>query len=37
LEVTETIVQLGGRRPKTFAEFVAEERETFLMPAVRAA
>ncbi|HEY1298387.1 MAG TPA: NmrA family NAD(P)-binding protein [Chloroflexota bacterium] len=36
LEVTETIVQLGGRRPKTFAEFVAEERETFLMPALSA-
>ena len=32
LEVTDTIVQLGGRRPKTFDEFVREQRETFLMP-----
>jgi hypothetical protein len=30
LAVTDTIVQLGGRRPKTFEEFVREERETFL-------
>lgn len=28
-EVTPTIEQLGGREPKTFAEFVAEERHTF--------
>lgn len=26
VEVTDTIEKLGGRRPKTFAEFVAEER-----------
>jgi uncharacterized protein YbjT (DUF2867 family) len=32
LAVTDTIVQLGGRRPKTFEEFVREERETFLLP-----
>jgi len=28
-EVTETIEQLGGRRPKTFAEFVVEEQDSF--------
>ena len=28
-KVTDTIEKLGGRRPKTFAEFVAEERSSF--------
>ena len=28
-EVTDTIEKLGGRKPKTFAEFVAEEKLTF--------
>jgi hypothetical protein len=28
-EVTDTIERLGGRKPKTFAEFVAEEKLTF--------
>ncbi len=28
-EVTDTIEQLGGRRPKTFAEFVVEEQDSF--------
>ncbi|HEY0814887.1 MAG TPA: NmrA family NAD(P)-binding protein [Pseudonocardia sp.] len=27
--VTDTIEEIGGRRPKTFAEFVAEEHDTF--------
>jgi uncharacterized protein YbjT (DUF2867 family) len=31
-EVTETIVALGGKRPKRFEEFVSEERQTFLLP-----
>jgi uncharacterized protein YbjT (DUF2867 family) len=29
-EVTDTIEQIGGRRPKTFAEFVVEERDSFV-------
>ena len=28
-KVTDTIEELGGRKPKTFAEFVAEERSSF--------
>jgi hypothetical protein len=28
-EVTDTIEKLGGRKPKTFAEFVATEKLTF--------
>ena len=32
-EVTDTIEKLGGRRPKTFAEFVAEEKPSFPTPA----
>jgi uncharacterized protein YbjT (DUF2867 family) len=28
-EVTDTIEEIGGRRPKTFAEFVAEEHQSF--------
>jgi uncharacterized protein YbjT (DUF2867 family) len=31
-EATDTIVRLGGRPPKTFAEFVRAERETFITP-----
>jgi uncharacterized protein YbjT (DUF2867 family) len=30
---TDTIERLGGRAPLTFAEFVAEERDTFPLPA----
>jgi len=29
LDVTDTVEKLGGRRPKTFDEFVNEERHTF--------
>ena len=31
-EVTDTLEKLGGRRPKTFAEFVAEEKLSFQAP-----
>jgi uncharacterized protein YbjT (DUF2867 family) len=31
-QVTDTIEKLGGRKPKTFAEFVAEEKLTFPAP-----
>jgi uncharacterized protein YbjT (DUF2867 family) len=31
-EVPDTILQLGGRRPKTFQQFVREQRDTFLTP-----
>ena len=32
-DVTGTIEQFGGRKPKTLAEFAAEERLTFQAPA----
>jgi uncharacterized protein YbjT (DUF2867 family) len=32
-EVTDSIVQLGGKQPTTFEQFVRAERTTFLLPA----